>query len=158
MITVALARTVHLPLICAVALTQPKSGVRVEEKISWDERLQADVIYLLNRNDGLPPVKKCRYGGFDSNFKDTPGFLNNHRLRIATEGGIFIIPSVIDDGSISYLRDVLRNVIQTDMFAAQMMGFRLRRVQRRVFFARLFGRIQQKVPTHRGFFVIILYS
>ena len=123
MITVALARTVHLPLICAVALTQPKSGVLVEEKISWDERLQADVIYLLNRNDGLPPAKKCRYGGFDTNFEDALGFINNHRIRIATEGGIFIIPSCIDDGSISYLRDVLRNVIQTDMFAAQMMGF-----------------------------------
>lgn len=123
MITVALARTVHLPLICAVALTQPKSGVLVEEKISWNERLQADVIYLLNRNDGLPPAKKCRYGGFDTNFEDAPGFINNHRIRIATEGGIFIIPSCIDDGSISYLRDVLRNVIQTDMFAAQMMGF-----------------------------------
>ena len=123
MITVALARTVHLPLICAVALTQPKSGVLVEEKISWDERLQADVIYLLNRNDGLPPAKKCRYGGFDTNFEDALGFINNHRIRIATECGIFIIPSVIDDGSISYLRDVLRNVIQTDMFAAQMMGF-----------------------------------
>ena len=123
MITVALARTVHLPLISAVALTQPKSGVLVEEKISWDERLQADVIYLLNRNDGLPPAKKCRYGGFDTNFEDAPGFINNHRIRIATEGGIFIIPSCIDDGSISYLRDVLRNVIQTDMFAAQMMGF-----------------------------------
>ena len=123
MITVALARTVHLPLICAVALTQPKSGVLVEEKISWDERLHADVIYLLNRNDGLPPAKKCRYGGFDTNFEDALGFINNHRIRIATEGGIFIIPSCIDDGSISYLRDVLRNVIQTDMFAAQMMGF-----------------------------------